>query len=114
MKTVPVKGRVVGHHIWPETKEVRAEVVHVAQELCPHGPAENAFLYIEIRKEGNRWGRYMAWINLYDVEHAAKKDEGAWLLVEPQTKFDHEIHWRPYGWGGPPLPSVADSRIPGN
>jgi hypothetical protein len=77
-------------------------------EQRPHGPAENAFLFIEPIGDGRR-GRYLSWINYFDIEYAAHAETGAWRVVEPARPYDRELAWVPFGWSSPAVPTIGDS-----
>jgi hypothetical protein len=68
-------------------------------------PAYNSFVLIELGSSAR--ARYLPWVNLFDIEHAAKCEPGRWSLVEPTEVFAAEVLWLPFGWGSDPLPSVA-------
>ncbi len=84
------------------------EIIRVSCESRPSGPAENAFVYIEYCSSEYKRGRYVSWINLYDIEAAAERQGGTWSIVEPHQPASVLADWYPYGWGGEALPSVAD------
>lgn len=104
---IRVKGSLVGRRLDPVHNLVVGEIVHIDGSVGS-APAENAFLYVEIDPNRGRRARYIAWINLYDIEHAAIVQPGCWALVEPSQMYDLVSQWEPYGWGGDKLPSVAD------
>lgn len=112
-KTLPeirVTGSLIGVQLDPLPRSVTGEIVHIEQGI-PEGPAENSFIFVEVRPGQCKRGRYIAWINLYDIEHAALADPGRWQLVEPAKDYDESLLWSPYGWGGQALPSVADVKF---
>ena len=106
-REVRVPGSLVGWQLDPLLHSITGEIVHIEGD-SPGGPAENAFIYVELRANRPRRGRYIAWINLYDIEHAGLAYPGCWQLVEPAKHYDEILRWSPYGWGGQRLPSVAD------
>lgn len=105
-----IKGSLIGLQLDPFLRSVSGEIVHIEQGT-PEGPAENAFIFVELRPGQSRRGRYIAWINLYDIEHAGLADPGRWRLAEPSRDYDESLLWSPYGWGGQALPSVADVKV---
>lgn len=104
---IQVQGSLVGRRLDPIRRLVVGEIVHVARNAGAV-PAENAFLYVEIDSNRVRRARYIAWINLYDIEHAAIVQPGGWELIEPAQTYDEVSQWAPYGWEGERLPSIAD------
>ena len=110
MKSIKVKGVLLGQRI-SSKDEVKGLVVHVVKDQFSkgNGPAENAYIYVDVsRKSKLPRARYISWINLYDIENAEKYDKDNWSLIEPQVPITQELIWKPYGWGAPHLPSVAD------
>jgi len=99
-------GELWGQHI-SDAGEITGEVIRVSPASAPDGPAENAFVYVELNSERHARGRYISWINYYDIEHAARQQAGRWKTVEPSQACVRRIEWHPYGWGGALLPSVA-------
>jgi hypothetical protein len=100
-------GELWGQHVSP-SGDVLGEVVRVSSATSMTGPAENAFVYVEIRPSEKERARYISWINYFDIEHANRQQAGSWRVVEPQqARAWHLIEWQPYGWGGPSLPNVA-------
>lgn len=108
---IRITGSHIGVQLDPLLRSVIGEIVHIEQGI-PRGPAENSFIFVEVRPGQCRRGRYIAWINLFDIEHAALADSGRWQLVEPATDYDQSVLWSAFGWGGPALPSVADVKVP--
>ncbi len=80
--------------------------MRVTVEGRPAGPAENALIYVDHRRGPS--ARYISWINLYDIDHAARLEPKCWELVEPHKKHSVDVQWLPYGWGGEKMPSIAD------
>lgn len=107
---IRIKGSHIGLQLDPSKRSVSGEIVHIDQGN-PKGPAENSFIFVEVRPGQCRRGRYIAWINSYDIEHAALADPGRWQLVEPAKDYEEDLMWSPYGWGGQALPSVADVKV---
>jgi hypothetical protein len=107
MAEQPVAGTTLGlrhsHSGWIEGK-----IVHVPNCRSPAGPAENAFVFVEIDGSRSTRARYLTWINLYDIEHAGNIQPARWSLCEPPEPFEGDVEWMPLGWGDDPFPSVAD------
>src|SRR5258706_8336992 len=104
---IRLRGSLIGTRLDPVRRLAVGEIVHIDRSVGAE-PAENAFLYVELDSNRVRRARYIAWINLYDIEHAAIVQPGCWELVEPSQPYDRLSQWVPYGWGGDKLPSVAD------
>jgi len=102
-----IEGRLLGRHT-DATGGVRGEIIHVVEEGRPHGPAENAFVYLDLSSSAGPRARYLAWINLYDIETAGRRQRGEWRLAEVSNERRVDARWIPFGWGAPPFPSVAD------
>lgn len=96
-KLIMVSGKLLGERLEHGTDQVIAEVVHIMKEQRPEGPALNAFIFVELSPAGNI-GRYISWINYYDLEDALSKEHGCWRLIEPSQEYSREINWMPYGW----------------
>jgi hypothetical protein len=99
-------GKIVGMRLGSDSQPI-SYVVHNRIPSEPSGPAENAFLLIDIVVRPKR-ARYISWINLFDIENAARHQQG-WLVVDPPLDFRQSVQWLPYGWGDQPLPSVANT-----
>lgn len=105
MSVIELKGNLIGtrtHH-----GEIVGEVIYIKTPFDESGPAENAFVYVERGKRA----RYVSWINLYDIEHAGRRQSNQWKTVEPGQLYHKKVEWLPYGWGGDSLPSVADPEL---
>jgi hypothetical protein len=103
------KGVVLGEQYLSRDSEKKVGlVVHVAH-THPAGPAENAFIYVDLSSEEPR-ARYVSWINLFDIEYAGRVQDGTWRVNENAPLFEKEVSWIPFGWGGEPLPSIADRK----
>jgi hypothetical protein len=89
-------------------REVIGEVVRVCGPTNAKGPAENAFVLVDLRGISPR-ARYISWINYYDIEYAGSCQPGCWEVMEPAVTQTYHARWQPFGWGGPLLPSVAYS-----
>ena len=107
MKKVSVLGKLLGHRVSPKDKSIIGMVVQIMQDYSFDGPAENAYIYIDTVDKKAPRARYISWINLFDIENAAKCEPGCWSLVEPSTKFNQSIEWIPYGWNES-IPSIVD------
>lgn len=107
MAVEPIEGLAVGQH-HSVAGEIDGLVVHVQQECSNAGPAANAFVYIDLSAGTPVQARYLAWVNLYDIEHAGLCQVGRWSLCEPPRRELRDVEWRPFGWGAAPFPSVAD------
>jgi hypothetical protein len=101
-----VAGATLGFH-HDDAERVDGKIVHVETCRDPAGPAENAYVFVDLRGPGAARARYLTWINLYDIEHAGCAQPGRWSLCEPPQYFEEEVRWLPLGWGEP-FPSVAD------
>lgn len=111
---IKISGRIIGRYRPSASKDDGGHILHITSELRPAGPAENAFVFVEFASNQRRRARYISWINLYDIEHAALEQPGAWLLVlNGDNTFQESVEWFPYGWGGPPLPNIAYLKITG-
>jgi hypothetical protein len=109
MNLIKVSGGIVGVRISPEvSSQITGLIMHIKAAHDP-GPAENAFIFLETNADIPQ-ARYISWINLYDIEHAKKRQGGTWKVKEDPVPFDQEVYWKPYGWGGEALPSVADTK----
>jgi hypothetical protein len=108
MATSNISGNLIGQNITPDDGRVVGLIVHVESDFYPDGPAENAYVYIDTTNLKALRAQYISWINLYDIENAAKREAGCWRLVEPNTSYNQIINWIPYGWGDLGIPSVAD------
>ncbi|MDP3746692.1 MAG: hypothetical protein Q8Q88_06540 [Phenylobacterium sp.] len=86
------------------------KVIHVRARRSPSGPEQNAFVFLDLAADLPR-ARYLAWVNLFDVEHAARRQAGRWRLCEPAQAETLEAEWRPFGWGDAAFPSVADAHV---
>jgi hypothetical protein len=104
-------GRLWGQHI-DRSGTIIGEIVHVSSQVASGGPAENAFVYVELLPDKKRRARYISWIDYFDIEHANRKQPGNWRVVEPQETATRSVDWHPYGWGGPLLPNVAYDDAP--
>ena len=82
------------------------EIVRIATEHRPDGPAENAWLLIDYTPDGARRARYVSWINYYDIEFANQEEPGRWETVEPPQPYETNARWQPFGWSEP-LPNTA-------
>lgn len=100
-------GRLVGSRLG-RTGLTDGAVLHLNGTRQPGEPAENAFVFVDLSNYHQARARYLAWVNLFDIEHAAAQELGRWSLAEPSHDAAFEVEWRPFGWGGPPFPSVAD------
>jgi hypothetical protein len=110
-KVICVHGELVGQRLSAKTGQVIAEVVHVTSEQRPEGPAENAFLLVEIGEVG-RNGRYISWINYFDLDYASAKERNSWRLVEPAREYTQNLFWMPFGWpGANRVPTIGDSAL---
>lgn len=105
MSATKLNGHLVGRRVRQGSKAV-VYIVHNQTASEPHGPAENAFVLVDAENRPMR-ARYISWINLYDIETAAKREDG-WEVLEEPVPFDRTVEWIPYGWGGARLLSVAD------
>lgn len=105
---VEIHGERLGIRRCQTSNEPIGEVIRVTCEARPNGPAYNAFLYIEPAHDERKRGRYISWINLYDIEVASARQNGTWSIVEPHEPLTVTIEWHPYGWGGDSLPNIAD------
>lgn len=97
-------GRLIGRRVDSSCKPT-VLIVHNINSAGSRGPAENAFVMVDTTTS-RFLARYISWINLFDIENAARCEDG-WELVEPPMTFKRNVDWFPYGWGGPPVPSVA-------
>src|SRR4051812_40238971 len=79
---VSAVGSLVGQHL-DSNGNIIGEIIHNLEERRREGPAENAFIYLEIRNDRRPRARYVSWINLYDVEYAGRRQPGHWRLSEP-------------------------------
>ena len=102
-----ISGTLLGRHLSPGGA-MRGAIVQIGSEQRPDGPAENAFVYVDMTHAPGLRARYIAWINLYDIENAARRQPGEWELVQPGEPTAVRASWLPFGWGGPALPSIAD------
>ncbi|HEY6140475.1 MAG TPA: hypothetical protein VI670_22195 [Thermoanaerobaculia bacterium] len=59
---------------------------------------------------GRSEGRYISWINYYDIEFANRNEAGLWHTVEPPASYAEDAEWHPYGWGSERLPNTAHVR----
>jgi len=106
--SVSIRGELVGYRKSREGVVV-SEVVHITSESRPLGPAQNAFVEIEVRG-GTRRGRYLSWINYFDIEYALSREAGRWELVEPARNYSEMLSWMPFGWEGfQRVPTIGDS-----
>jgi hypothetical protein len=99
-------GRLWGQHV-DRAGTIVGEIVHVMSGDESVGPAENAFVYVELLPNQKGRARYISWINYYDIEYANRKEPGNWRVIEPQEATARIVDWYPYGWSGPLLPNVA-------
>ncbi|SRR5579859_4879177 len=108
MSPVPVKlvGELWGVHL-AQTGTVIGQIVHVLPSSAPDGPAENSFVFVELRANQPARARYISWINYYDIEHAGRQQSGRWKSIEPPQSIEILAEWIQYGWGGQVLPNVA-------
>jgi hypothetical protein len=104
---VSFEGKLLGRHT-DAAGRIRGEIIHVMEEGRPRGPAENAFVYLDLSAQAGPRARYLSWINLYDIETAARRQPGEWHLIEGTNERRVDACWIPFGWGAPPFPSVAD------
>jgi hypothetical protein len=104
-----IKGAVLGERYLSGDKEQKIGIVLHVDHAYSAGPAENAFLYVDLSSEETR-ARYISWINLFDIEYAGKLQDGSWHVNETAPSFEEVVTWIPYGWCGEPLPCVADRK----
>jgi hypothetical protein len=107
---IQIRGRILGRYRPAGSKDDTGYIVHVTSELRPSGPAENAFVFVEILANEARKARYVSWINVFDIEYAALDEPGAWHLMDGDL-FQESVGWFPYGWGGPRLPNIGYLQI---
>jgi|SRR5579862_2363271 len=108
MNGISIKGELVGYRK-SQNGVVVSEIVHVTTEGRPHGPAENAFVEVEVGG-GMRRARYLSWINYFDIEYALGREAGRWALVEPARGYSETLQWMPFGWQGfQRVPTIGDS-----
>ena len=99
----------MGRQLNPVSSAIEAEIVHIEHSHEPTGPAENAFILVEISRDPPR-ARYLSWINYFDLEYAAHREVGAWALVEPSEAYRKDVAWWPYGWSGArSVPTIGDA-----
>jgi hypothetical protein len=106
MAVETIRGVAVGRRV-SNFGDVDGVVLHL-QGACGGGEiAENAFVFVDLSWEGHARARYLSWVNLHDIEHAALREPGRWALSQPAVTEVHSADWRPFGWGAPPFPNVA-------
>lgn len=109
MTELAVRGLLMGHRL-DEVGEVDADIVRIRDSSDPSGPVEDSLVLIE-SDDGSR-GRYVSWINYFDLEYAVEHGRGAWRIVEPPRSVERDVDWCPYGWpGSDPVPTVGDGFI---
>jgi len=108
MTAAALAGLTIGLHR-SSAGEIVGKVLHVSDCRTPNGPAENAYVYVELTGEGPSAGRcrYLSWVNLFDIEVADRREPGRWALNTPSTAETLQVEWRPFGWDGPIFPNVA-------
>jgi hypothetical protein len=105
---VSIRGELVGYRK-SEKGVVVSEIVHITTEARPVGPADNAFVEVELGGQIRR-GRYLSWINYFDIEYARSREVGQWQIVEPPQEYSEKLQWLPFGWDGlQPVPTIGDS-----
>jgi hypothetical protein len=102
-------GSILGERYLEKSEATKIGMVIHVNHVHAGGPAENAFVYVDLNDAEPR-AKYISWINLFDIEYAGKRQKGTWRVKEEATLIEQEIHWFPFGWGGEPLPSVADRK----
>jgi hypothetical protein len=103
-----IRGALMGQRLDDLSGEVLGDVVHVVHDSNSSGPAENAFVFVE-RLGGEPCGRYISWINYYDLDYVLERQPGRWRIVEPPELYQHSAQWQPYGWPGAlSVPTVGD------
>jgi len=108
--TLTVCGSVMGHRLDDESEAAEAEIVRVTASSNPSGPIEDSLILIE-RTDKPR-GRYISWINYFDLEYAVGHHPDTWRIVESPEILKREIDWHPYGWPEVDrIPMVGDTFI---
>jgi hypothetical protein len=100
-----IRGDMIGARGYDRNAFGYAIVIVTKSDETPEGPASNAFVIIDYNYDPPR-ARYISWINLFDIEYAARFDS-RWRTVEPSEAACERVRWLPYGWSGEALPSVA-------
>jgi hypothetical protein len=109
MPRVTLRGKLLGVRKRAPTADPCGWVVLSMPSKPNELLAEAAFVYVEdCNHSGRLRARYVPWVNIFDIEHAGLVQGGCWSTVEPTENFLRKVEWLPYGWGGQPLPSVAD------
>jgi hypothetical protein len=103
---VDLVGKLWGQRI-DRAGNIVGEIIHISSQQALDGPAENAFVYIELESDHKGRARYVSWINYYDIEYADRLEPGGWRVIEPPDSAQRSVDWHPYGWGGALLPNVA-------
>jgi hypothetical protein len=107
-----IVGELYGRRLDERTGEVLADIVHVTGDGLGDAPAENAFVIVE-RRGGQRQGRYISWINCYDLDYVIERQPASWRIVEPAQSYQESVRWRPFGWPGAlRVPTVGDLADP--
>ena len=108
---VQIEGRLLGRRHDPKDGSVVGDVIQTERSYDPDGPAENALILVEHEQDHHR-GRYISWITYFDIEYAARREEGTWTLVEPAVLIERNIAWHPFGWpGAGRVPIIGDEII---
>lgn len=101
----------MGRMLNPSTGKPRADIVHILKSHGQNGPAENAFIIVEMENNTFR-ARYITWITYFDVEYAAAYEPDLWVIVEPSENYEKDVVWLPYGWTDAiKIPTVGDNVI---
>ena len=106
---VHLTGKLWGRCLNPARGSIVADIVHVEHLHESAGPAENAFVLIELNHAPPR-ARYISWINYFDIEYADRRQRGRWALVEPAESYERTVTWLPFGWPGAiGVPTIGDA-----
>jgi hypothetical protein len=109
--SVNITGVLVGRRLDPRNGSRLADIVHIDRPPAGTAPAENAFVLVETNGNAPR-ARYISWINYFDIEYAARRESGEWILVEPGKRYHRRAKWHPYGWERTAgVPTIGDATL---
>jgi hypothetical protein len=76
-----------------EDDGISEEIVFVEEEQRPlGGPAAGSM--ISVRQESERRiGRYVPWINYYDLDEASRREPERWEIIDPATRYAESVVW---------------------
>lgn len=107
-----VQGQLLGRRL-DDLGKSKAEIIQVTSPN-EGGPAAMALILVESRSAVRR-GRYISWINYFDVEYAQRLEPEEWVLVEPSQSVKRRIDWHPFGWpDAERVPVIGDEQIRGS